>query len=225
MKIIIGFMALLAANLAVAHGGGIDSNGGHNNRKTGQYHCHREPCISNHGKSDAALREAKAANRAYSSLYNRKDWPHWVDYDRDCQDARAEVLISSSSTPVKFKRSKGCVVSQGRWFDPYTGRIFTAAGQLDIDHIVPLKEAHISGASAWNREQRRKFANDPANLIAVSASENREKGARDPARWLPDTLGYRCEYVRRWQQVKSSYSLRIDPQEAGAIRAVLAGCS
>lgn len=28
----------------LAHGGGLDSNGGHNNRKTGGYHCHRCPC-------------------------------------------------------------------------------------------------------------------------------------------------------------------------------------
>lgn len=26
-----------------AHGGGLDANGCHNNRKTGDYHCHRAP--------------------------------------------------------------------------------------------------------------------------------------------------------------------------------------
>lgn len=35
---------LLATSLLHAHGGGLDSNGGHYNRKTGVYHCHRCPC-------------------------------------------------------------------------------------------------------------------------------------------------------------------------------------
>ena len=37
------FMAvgLLAASQAFAHGGGLNAQGCHNNRKTGDYHCHR----------------------------------------------------------------------------------------------------------------------------------------------------------------------------------------
>ena len=29
---------------AFPHGGGVDSNGGHVNRQTGEYHCHRDSC-------------------------------------------------------------------------------------------------------------------------------------------------------------------------------------
>lgn len=29
-----------------AHPGGLDAQGGHTDRSTGQYHCHREPCFS-----------------------------------------------------------------------------------------------------------------------------------------------------------------------------------
>jgi hypothetical protein len=32
-----------AANQAGAHGGGLNSEGCHHNRKTGDYHCHRAP--------------------------------------------------------------------------------------------------------------------------------------------------------------------------------------
>ncbi|MFT6518011.1 MAG: hypothetical protein ACJATP_001677 [Candidatus Azotimanducaceae bacterium] len=39
---------LLQSPTALAHGGGLDSSGGHTNRKTEQYHCHREPYISQH---------------------------------------------------------------------------------------------------------------------------------------------------------------------------------
>ena len=33
--------ALLAAGVAHGHGGGLNADGCHNNRKTGDYHCHR----------------------------------------------------------------------------------------------------------------------------------------------------------------------------------------
>lgn len=41
MKASIGFAcALLAASAAFAHPGGLNAEGCHNNRKTGDYHCH-----------------------------------------------------------------------------------------------------------------------------------------------------------------------------------------
>lgn len=36
-------LALSYSGLAIGHGGGLDANGCHNNRKTGDYHCHRAP--------------------------------------------------------------------------------------------------------------------------------------------------------------------------------------
>ena len=33
-------LALALPTLAIAHGGGLDRNGCHTNRKTGEYHCH-----------------------------------------------------------------------------------------------------------------------------------------------------------------------------------------
>ena len=58
----------------------------------------------------------------------------------------------------------------GKWKDPYTGRIFTDPSQLDIDHVIPLKEAWESGAKTWSRKKKREFANaldNPDHLIAV----------------------------------------------------------
>lgn len=31
---------------ALGHGGGLNKDGCHNNRKTGDYHCHRSPAVS-----------------------------------------------------------------------------------------------------------------------------------------------------------------------------------
>lgn len=38
-----GLSAIAIAGPAMAHGGGLDANGCHTNRKTGDYHCHRAP--------------------------------------------------------------------------------------------------------------------------------------------------------------------------------------
>ena len=44
---VLGLVVGVAAPLsALAHPGGLDANGGHHNRKTGEYHCHRAPCSS-----------------------------------------------------------------------------------------------------------------------------------------------------------------------------------
>lgn len=153
-----------------------------------------------------------------TSEYNRKDWPHWIDEDNDCQDTRAEILIRDSLGPIKFKRNKPCNVSWGRWLCPYTGKEILKASELDIDHIVPLAHAQKSGGAAWPREKKRQFANDPLNLLAVEASANRAKGDQAPDRWRPPRRSYWPEYARRWRTVKGKYNLRISPAEEAALR-------
>ena len=71
-----------------------------------------------------------------------------------------EVLIEESLTPVTFKTDKGCRVVSGNWLGAYSGDVFTDASLLDIDHLVPLKEAHESGGFDWDADRRRDYAND-----------------------------------------------------------------
>lgn len=150
--------------------------------------------------------------------YDRKDWPHWIDDDRDCQDTRAEILIRDSLGPIKFKRNKPCNVSWGRWLCPYTGREILKASELDIDHLVPLAHAQRSGGAGWPREKKRQFANDPLNLLAVEAAANRAKGDQAPDQWRPPNRKFWPEYARRWRAIKSKYGLFSSPAEEAALR-------
>ena len=158
--------------------------------------------------------------------YERKLYEHWIDADGDCLDTRQEVLIAESQSPAKLDPA-GCRVVAGHWLDPYTGQRVVDPSMLDIDHLIPLAEAHRSGADSWTPEQRRRFANDllhPEALIAVTAGSNRSKGSRDPALWLPPNEGFRCEYVRQWLITKAIWGLDMDPAEREAIRDVLWKC-
>ncbi len=167
--------------------------------------------------------------RDYGSVggYDRASWKHWVDADGDCQNTRAEVLIVESLEPVTFTNSKGCTVLGGRWYDPYTNTYFTIAGDLDVDHFVPLGNAHSAGGADWGADRKRDFANslnDADHLIAVSASANRSKGSRGPDEWKPPNQGYWCEYAYDWIRVKSAWGLSATQSEWAALQSMTATC-
>jgi hypothetical protein len=101
----------------------------------------------------------------------------------------------------------------------------TKASALDIDHLVPLSEAWRSGAWAWSTEQRQSFANDLEDArasIAVSLGQNRSKGDKDPAQWLPPK-GV-CTYIADWIAIKARYQLSVDPTEATFLRTKVKSC-
>ena len=113
--------------------------------------------------------------------YDRALFPHWIDADGDGCDTRQEVLIAESTPPATV--GAGCTVS-GQWMPWYDGATWTDPSSIDIDHFVPLAEAWDSGASAWNGDQRREFANDlglAESLEAVTDTVNASKSDRDPA--------------------------------------------
>ena len=90
--------------------------------------------------------------------YDRDDYKHWVDDDGDCQDTRVEVLVAENQGTISFSTSSSCKVVSGSWYDPFTNTTFTEASSLDVDHMVPLKEAHESGAFEWSSEKKQKYA-------------------------------------------------------------------
>jgi len=160
--------------------------------------------------------------------YDRSLYRHWIDADKDCQNTRAEVLIRDDDDHVvRFETDRRCRVVAGTWHDPYTGRTFYDASRVQIDHVVPLKNAHLSGAWTWDRARRKKYANYLGyrnHLLTVSASENRKKGAKGPDLYLPPNVAFHCEYVRSWLEIKKRWGLGIPRPELVAIKTVLGSC-
>jgi len=161
--------------------------------------------------------------------YRRKDWmpSGWRDEDHDCQNTRVEVLVAEALDRIDWDSSRQCKVQGSRWYDYYTGEYKNDPSELDIDHLVPLANAHRSGGWAWSLQKKRDYANDlTANhLIAVDSGENRKKGAKGPESWRPLYEEYWCEYAWDWINVKVRWELTVTMAEHKALEDMLATCS
>lgn len=189
------------------------------------------------GSGSAAEHEVAASNNALGVLstvsvqkerptgYKRDLFRHWIDADGDQCNTREEVLIAESAGRPQVD-AYGCKVVAGEWLSTYDNVAHSDPSDLDIDHLVPLKEAWDSGAWAWSGSKRRSFANDlsdPRPLIAVTARANRSKGDKDPSNWLPSNSAYLCTYISDWVAVKARWGLSMDSSEYGRVRKILSG--
>lgn len=159
--------------------------------------------------------------------------PAWSDdvdvaYGRNGCDTRNDILARDMAGVETKAGTHGCVVVAGTLRDPYTGRLvrFTKAeaGTVNIDHVLPLAAAWDLGASSWTRQRRQDFANDPRNLVAVTASVNLAKGDRTPGEWTPPTDAGRCLYGQRYVTVAAAYGLPITVRDKAQLLADLQSC-
>lgn len=151
-----------------------------------------------------------------------KHFGTWITTQPDgrCGNTRAEVLKRDSLVPVTMSAS-GCTVARGKWDDPYTGRTFTAASDIQIDHFVPLKNAYLSGADKWTGKKRCLYANFLGNqmhLLPVSGPENSKKSDRSPEGYMPPNRAYQCQYLAQWLKIKMIWELGLTPPEKEAIQ-------
>ena len=173
------------------------------------------------------LQVAVAPEAANRPEYDRDEWRHWIDEDRDCQNARQEVLIEESSTPAVLDPDNECRVLSGSWVGPYTGLAVNDPTELDIDHMVPLENAHRSGAWSWDRGRKREYANYLGyedHLIAATSRANRSKGSRGPEEWRPPLESYWCDYALDWIAIKNSWDLTVSEREYVALNEMLDAC-
>jgi hypothetical protein len=165
-------ITVMGASINVwSHGGRLNSEGCHNDKKAGEVHCHRS--------------KTKANKSTTSTSYNRDNWK-----------------FRSSASPVSN--------SLLGW---YTG---IEGSATDVDHVVALKDAYLSGGLNWNSSQKRAFANDPFNHVASVPYVNRTlKNAYVPLKFITKLRKSRyafangkcVEYVDLYVQVKQKYGL------------------
>ncbi|HCW41754.1 MAG TPA: HNH endonuclease [Cutibacterium acnes] len=192
-----------------------------------------------YGQAAEALGDLPVKGRAPMTGYSRDQFgPAWSDNSdpalthpwghNGCgtrDDALARDLVGA-----KLKSGSRCRIVSGELHDPYTGRTIqwrrgrNTSAVVQIDHVVALGNAWVTGAQQLPMDRRQALANDPLNLLAVEGQANQNKGAGDAATWLPPHKSYRCDYVSRQIAVKRKYHLWVTSAERNAMIRVLSTC-
>jgi hypothetical protein len=152
------------------------------------------------------------------------------DFDRNGCDTRNDILKRDLTKIVVKEKTKSCVVMSGVLVDPFSGETLNfvqgvkTSSDIQIDHLVALSNAWQTGAFMLTADQRKAFANDPLNLLAVKGKLNSQKGESDAATWLPPLKSYRCDYVSRQIAVKMKYKLWFTAPEKEAMIRILKTC-
>jgi hypothetical protein len=187
-----------------------------------------EPTVANPPADGSVLAidllASATVENEHSGGYARDLFGYPADFGHGC-DTRAEVLMRDSTSTPSIK-NPGCTVVSGTWVSQYDGVTVTAASQLQIDHVVALKEAWDSGAWAWSAAKRHAYGNDvtdPRTLRAATIASNQAKGDKDPSNWLPTNDADLCPFIADWVEIKVRWGLSMDQSEAGRIRNLLRG--
>jgi hypothetical protein len=162
------------------------------------------------------------AASTHTTTYDRDLFPTWDTISGTCNTR--ETVLKRDGTGVVV--DSACASTSGSWYSPYDGATWTAGSDVDIDHMVPLKNAWISGAWGWTTAKRESFANDLTNpqLWAVTDNVNQSKSDKSPDAWKPPLTSYYCTYSRAWVKVKYVWALTITSAEKTALTSMLATC-
>lgn len=95
------------------------------------------PNIPPAATAKSQLAALQVAPQGPQTGYSRDLFPHWIIQSGNC-DTR-EVVLKRDGTNVV--QSSTCAATSGTWFSPYDGATWTAASDVDIDHMVPLSNA------------------------------------------------------------------------------------
>ncbi|HKO32935.1 MAG TPA: HNH endonuclease family protein [Candidatus Limnocylindria bacterium] len=183
----------------------------------------------------AGVPEIPVRTRSYD--YRRAAFGESWDDDNDAPggrngcDTRNDILDRDlvEKSYVSITRCPTAVAT-GTLIDPYTDATvaFVRGNQIgasvQIDHIVPLALAWDLGARNWSDPMRLRFANDPANLLAVSGAANQNKGDGEPAVWMPQNRAFWCQYAVQFAAVLRGYGLPVDAPSAQVLREAAGTC-
>ena len=167
-----------------------------------------------------------------------------MDYDKDCQDTRQELLIEKSLVPVTFTDpQEKCEVATGLWEDDFTKDRWADPNVFVVVPNVPPENVYHN-VNLWHPHVIRHYVDIPRpnylpdydftsefagvelgkNLRLVSTATEADRAGRGPDEWRPENRLHWCEYAHEW--IHDKYMWRIDtPQpEADALVEMLDTC-
>lgn len=176
------------------------------------------------------LQKVRVTEQRYRVLgYKRDEFGNgWGAAPIDGPDAGCTTRDAALRLQSQDYSATQCRPTAGVLFDPYTqttialapsaSKTVVAPAPLEVDHVIPLAAAWDLGAHEWDPALRRRFANDPLNLVVTSRVANQEKSDSLPAEWLPPHPAARCWYVRRLAAVARAYDLPLPAADITTIK-------
>ena len=108
--------------------------------------------------------------------YSRDLFPHWITISGTCNTREYDPQARRHERRDQL----ACAATSGSWYSAYDGATWTAASDVDIDHLVPLAEAWDSGASALDHRPAAGLRQRPDPPAA-----HRRHGQRQPVQGRP----------------------------------------
>ena len=179
---LLGLGALLISEIVYPHGGGLNAEGCHNNRKTGDYHCHRgnpapkplkDPA---HGQGPERLGTLEPVIAYDRDLYGYESYPTYAKsgfYTRQSCDTNIDHVVS-----LKDAHESGA----GRWTFAERG----AFSNDRLNHVPSCKRINSSKGSST-----------PSDFLRKSGDE----------RGMEYEIKPKCAYLGIYYQVKRKYRL------------------
>lgn len=172
------------------------------------------------------IRHETSHINAPEKYQRKKHFGTWIrdPSQKTCLNIRGLVLQRDAKGDLRYADNKHCRIIGAHWVDPYTNKHLYSADEIQIDHMVPLKNAYISGAWEWDYAKRCAYANFMGNefhLLPVLGYENSRKGDRSPESYLPPTKEYVCQYIVNWLKIKMIWKLKLGKQEALGIESLV----
>ncbi len=179
----IGLGALLIPEIACSHGGGLNAEGCHNNRKTGDYHCHR---------GNPAPKLSKKAGSRPGSI-ERLGMPEpIIAYDRE--------LYSYESYPTYAKSG----FYTGRSCDTNIDHVVSlkdahesGAGRWTFAEREAFSNDRMNHVPICSRVNSSKGSSTPSNFLRKSSD----------GRGMEYEIKPKCAYLGIYYQVKRKYRL------------------
>lgn len=211
------------SDVASAHNGNVNSYGCHTPGGAGSgnpCHCHPQgkrspdlPCKDGQPDTSEEDESEKSTEEEPLEMYRGlvvKDEDTCSTYTRD------DYTYGPKLDVIKSQKLEGI-------YGAYENQCFETYQDVDIEHLVAIKEAHDSGLCAADSETKILFANDLENIVLASPTLNSTKSDHDAAGWLPDNQ--RCWFAAQVIRVKLKYKLSIDSDEKLALEEILDECS
>lgn len=185
------FGAFLIAGGVYSHGGGLNAEGCHTNRKTGEYHCHR-----GNSKPKFSLKISPKP----ATTYERETSAPMIPYDRDLYGYESYPTYSSKG----FYTGQTCDTNIDHVVSLKDAHE-SGAGRWTITERITFSNDRLNHVPSCSRVNSSKGSSTPSDFFRKSSD----------GRGMDYEINTKCAYLGIYYQVKRKYQLSFGNNDSG----------